>query len=683
MNLLSDPSFDLAPGQPGAWSPRGEHAAACRVEEGREGGACLRFQGIVGRARWESAPAMLPGGPLALTWWTRIVGREPWHWSYLANYLGPVVRWLDAGGCEVGEEPHRMRCIRTEGWVRAWLLLSPPAGAVQATVSFVWDVPFESDGAMWVDDVCLRPAAPVAGEGEGLLSLSVVDAQTGRPLEARLYLEDAQGRPLRPEFCFDYPTLGGAFHVPTPQPWVFPVPAGRLRLRAMRGFAWRPWQGEIEVTAGGTTALPVYLEPLADLPARGWYCGDHHSHLFFHGHTRHPQMTPAMAMAVARGEGLNYYPLQAEMTEVLANFAHHRVEAREGFVGEFGLESVSDFWGHMCNLNLQSEMPGGFPMRQVLQPMNLDVFRSSLPAGGAIVYPHPLNGASEPEIIPAMGDPTRMLLARELPIDLAEGFSCGYDLMGEDDPEGLEAKLAEYYRLLDMGFRVAATAATDYYVDQGAGVPGAVRTYVKAESLDFAAIAAGYRQAATYCTNGPLVSFTVNGTGPGNEVGPLAPGADLQVALNAWSAWGVGEVELLREGEVILSLDAGDRDSFTHTLSLPADASCWLALRVWGPPAPEVDSRVLPQAGIARRGQFAHTSPVWVAVTGRPRRPRAETVRHYLEWIAAVRRAVAGNADRLLPQDAKRLARDPREMLAQITRRLDRAEKFYRGFLDE
>ena len=684
MNLLANPGFDHAlAGSPSGWTCHGPgQGREWLPGAGREGGACVVLRGVVGRMEWRSDPVPVPSGQrLALSWWTRIEGREPWHWSYLVNFVGVVVRYLDGKGQPVAEQAYRLRCIRTEGWTRAWLHLDAPRPARAASMAFIWDAPFETDGAVWLDDVALCPLVPQElPAGYGRLACRVVDAASGHPLRARAWVRDAQGQAYQPEFCFDYPHAGGAFHVPEVGEWELAVPAGPTSVSVTRGFEYRPWRGQVEVTAGKTTQLTVPLDRLVDLPAQGWLGGDHHAHLFFHGHTRHPQMTPALAMQVAQGEGLNYLPLQSEMTEVLAGFAEHRVAAAPGFIGEYGLEVVSDFWGHMCTLNLHHEPELGFPMRQVLYPMNTDVFRQIVPDGSALIYPHPLNEAHEDQVIATMGDPGRMLLARELPITLAAGFACGYDLLGEDDPEGLAAKVAEYYRLLDVGFRVAATAGTDYYVDQGHGFPGAVRTYVQAGRLDFGAIAAAYARGAAFCTNGPLVLLTVQGCSPGEQV-ELAEDRELEVRIQAWSAWGLTEAELVVEGEVAARFPA-QGDHLEVAARLPA-RSCWVAARVSGPAAPEVDSRFLPASLLPQRGQYAHTSPVWVELAGRPRRPRRENVEHFLEWVAAVRHAYQGNRDRLLPQAVELTGLSAGELARMIEDRLDQAEAYYRGLLGQ
>lgn len=666
MNLLPNPSFEIeAAGRPQGWHCEGPTRPGGWLSEGRDGGKCLAMRGVVGRTEWRSDVVPIPERPVLL-WWTKIAGSEPWHWSYLVNFVGVIARYLDAQGRPMGEEPHWIRCIRTEGWVRAWLRLAPPAGAAQVSIAFVWDAPFETNGQVWVDDAALVDEPSLALQpGCGRLRCKIADAETGRPLAARCHVT-VNGQAQQPTCSLDYPGLGGAFHAGGE--WELAA-VGKVCLRVARGSEYEPWLGEVEVGEGETVEVAVPLRRLTDMAGAGWYGGDHHSHLFFHGHTRHPQMTVEDAMNVAEAEGLHFLPLQAEIGEMRAALGRE-IGSREGFIGALGLEVVSDYWGHVCTINVQREPEFGFPLRQIAYPTNEQVCEAVVGAGGAVAYPHPLNNAAVGQVLAAVGNPERLLLARELPVDLALGYPSGYDLLGEDDPQYLDSKLGEYYRLLDLGFPVALTAATDYYQDQGKGVPGAVRTYVHADRLSWPDVAAGYRQAATFCTNGPLL--LLEGVG---ERRPVTAGQPMELAVSAFSPWGLDRLEIVRGGEVVATFDCQGRRgvSFTASIDLP-DGTDWVAARVYGPPAREIDSRVLP----AGMGQFAHTSAAWLEVEDRPHRPKLENVRHYQQWVAAVRESWQVRRS-MLPEAAERTGIAAEELERRILGMLDRAEAFYQG----
>ena len=108
---------------------------------------------------------------------------------------------------------------------------------------------------------------------------------------------------------------------------------------------------------------------------------------------------------------------QGEMSELLANMGKTVLMA-EDFVGEVGLESVSDFYGHVCNLHVtlpmaeSKEDDAGFPMRLVSWPMNADVLEHQLRTGGASVYAHPFDKLSDAEeaMLDQIGDGNHLMV---------------------------------------------------------------------------------------------------------------------------------------------------------------------------------------------------------------------------------------------------------------------------------
>ena len=81
----------------------------------------------------------------------------------------------------------------------------------------------------------------------------------------------------------------------------------------------------------------------------------------------------------------------------------------------------------------------------------------------------------------------------------------------------LPQTLKLWYHLLNCGFRLPATAGTDRI---GPEEPvGHQRVYVKLEEpLTYPGWMEGLRQGRSFVTNGPMVSLSVNGRGPGETV---------------------------------------------------------------------------------------------------------------------------------------------------------------------
>ena len=163
----------------------------------------------------------------------------------------------------------------------------------------------------------------------------------------------------------------------------------------------------------------------------------------------------------------------------------------------------------------------------------------------------------------------------------------------------------EYYRLLNCGYRAAVVGGTD---KMSAAMPvGNVRTYANIgdDDLTFESWADAVRGGRTYTTSGPLMSFSVEGSQPGDELQLPSGGGLVHISAEAISLTGpVNRLEIVFNGKVIATVEEKSGVNslrFNDSVKLPG--SGWLAARcvsnhrAWS---------VWPQH-IA-----AHTSPVFV-----------------------------------------------------------------------
>jgi hypothetical protein len=680
-NLLVNPSFDQGGSAPHGWRFDGpaQHARASWTRDGAHcGDRCLAFFPQMQAAAWESdAVPLVAGKPYGLLWWTRFQGGEPWHWSYHSEFVGVIVRFLDGGGHEVGSQRRKFHCLATADWQQAWIKFTPPHGCDKATVAFVYRTGIETDGHMWVDDVALEgldPLPPVP-DGGARVTLRVAD-ESGKPLTARMWARTAAGEYLFPKYSYRFRVPDIGFHAAPEDCWI-DAPPGTVIVGARRGFEYAPVEEAVRVNAGETRAVHLVLRRTADMPASGWFAGDHHSHLFFHKHTQHPQMRPQDSFEIAKAEGLNYLSLDGEMIEFRANLGDKEKARDEKFVGEIGLEAVTDFYGHLCLINVRRDMPGGFPMRTVYWPTNEMVQQYAVEQGAAVIAAHPLNTLDLERFFEVVADPQRGCLARELAVDVLLGRRVSFDIFSESSPpQGASDMVETYYHLLNLGRRVGVTASTDYYVDQGQGACGAWRTYARAGRLDFAAIAEAYREGRTFATNGPLVLLRIGGAEPGSDVGLAKPG-EVEVSLRAQSQWGVSAAELVINGAVARRWDATD-GALDIADTVRIDQTSWAAARVFGPKSPQVDSSPIAEAaddgshGLSF-GQFAHTSPAYLRVGKADFRPRRDAVEFCLTWVVAMAAAVAKAQDKYHAADLAAYGISGIEALERVLERLNEA----------
>jgi hypothetical protein len=203
--------------------------------------------------------------------------------------------------------------------------------------------------------------------------------------------------------------------------------------------------------------------------------------------------------------------------------------------------------------------------------------------------------------------------AKEAPVAAALGGVDAIDIMPIADNS---AEL--WYRFLNCGFRMAPGAGTDVFTNwRGiSGIPGAAREYVEVgPSLSWARWLERYREGRVFVTNGPLLTFDVNGKPMGSEIAVPA-GSNYRARLNAGveAREPLGVVEFIQNGEVIGSKTGALTAHIDQEVVV--DRSCWFAVRVKGP----------------NGGVRAHSGPVYVRVGENPVLVK-EDLELMLRWI--------------------------------------------------
>jgi len=165
---------------------------------------------------------------------------------------------------------------------------------------------------------------------------------------------------------------------------------------------------------------------------------------------------------------------------------------------------------------------------------------------------------------------------------------------------------ALWHQLLNLGLPVRASAGSDvmnnYYRTMAVG---ATRVYVRRDSeLSYDSHLDGLRDGRSFVTNGPMLSFTLGESKPGETV---APGS-ASWALDVHSAVAVDSVTVFVNGKVAWSeagFDAPGQQSFSGELNLPDGG--WITVRVHGGENgwPMMDSY-----------PYAETNPIWIGEVG-------------------------------------------------------------------
>lgn len=507
--------------------------------------------------------------------------------------------------------------------------------------------------------IVLAAAWVAAAESPGRLWVRLQD-DSGQPVAARVYLTDGEGRSHAPDGSIARQhsrSRAGYFHADGQFQMTFP--AGRALVEAVKGFEYRPAKGQATVAPDRTTVLTLTLKRAYDLPAEGWHSGDVHMHPNHVLGGLYIGMDDVLLLA--KGEDIHVSNLLIGSVGVLPHvFDTEHFSLGEPdplstpdylLVAQQEVRNVSAMYGHIALLGIRRFADFFFSGQERSEhwedyPPNYAAARQGKAQGAAVVYLHP---AARPE--PPVGDH----LARELVVDAALGVVDAMDVLSNMDEE---AGCWMYYRMLNCGVKLTASAGTDSQIDQARhALPGGSKVYVKTGApLTYSKWLAAFKAGRTFVSNGPLVWLEVDGKEPGEEIA-LPAARSVKVVAKARSLVPMSGLELVMNGEVVARAEAaGGGTEAEIRRVLPVARSGWIAARVWGPP-----HRLVVNDAKA----FAHTSPVYCTVAGQKIAMPADA-RIALAWI-----------DKLLADVAASPRFESGERKAEVAALFRKARRYY------
>ena len=485
----------------------------------------------------------------------------------------------------------------------------------------------------------IAPATRRTLHPTGTLRIQVTDA-AGAPLPARLSVTGPDGRGWSPDAAWRHADDGFDRKVRPFEMTYFhangsatlTLPPGPYKVLATRGLEYAPVTLAVTVSSGAEATAGVRLERLLDLPAAGWWGGDLHVHMNYGGHYR------------ARTETLRAQA-EAEDLHVVENLIVNKEQRipdvamfREAVTSPTLLirndeEYHTSWWGHTGHLGLNDFLIlpnyAGYVNTAAasLFPDNGTIADLAHEQQGVSGYVHPFD---PPLPDPGGADP----LTNGLPIDVALGKVDYLEVVGFSDHK---TTAEVWYRLLNCGFRIPAGAGTDAMTNYASlrGPVGLNRVFVRSgEKLDYRGWLAALKAGQTMASNGPLVTFTLDGKEPGDEIS-LARGRELRSKVSLRSIVPIEKLEILSNGVVVATIPVGDHGTRADAeVPVKVSRSAWFTLRAWSPTAAEPVLDIYP---------FGTTSPIYVTVGGKPVR-KAEDARYFARWIERVEAAARAHA---------------------------------------
>jgi hypothetical protein len=477
------------------------------------------------------------------------------------------------------------------------------------------------------------------------ISLAVSDVDSGRPLPARVYLQDDQGR----HFFFSS-SAGDAGAVRyNKQNWINKaaierhttvsahpcsavVPPGSYTLTVLHGKTYFPWLKSLEV-ADGDVVVEAQLKRWADTAAVGWYSGDAHIH-----------RTIDELRNIVLAEDLNVvFPLTNWVTladtppsagdknidvdlpdKLIHVDDHHVIWPRNT---EYEIFSVA---GQRHTLGALFVLGHEGALKQTVPPWQ-PVVAAATAADPKVLFDMDKLSWPFAMVLPTVAPSATYEIVNNHLWRTEFGFREWYTptppyiqppfgAASGGERDWIDFTLGMYYTLLDCGFRMPPSAGTANGVHP---VPaGFGRVYVHLPGgFDYQGWRDGLGQGRSFVTTGPMLFATADGHDPGHvfqfstaQQSPLE--IPLHIEVVSEQPLSFGELVINGLPEHLLRVqnertEAGAYRSVVDTSILP-NRSGWFALRFWEDR--EDGSRV----------RFAHSAPWYVELDGEPVKPRHE-----------------------------------------------------------
>jgi hypothetical protein len=431
------------------------------------------------------------------------------------------------------------------------------------------------------------------------------------------------------------------------------VPAGEYTLVVTRGPEFEIEKRQITVRADQVTATEVALEHQLDMPARGWYSGDVHNHF-----TRLNSAANNLQMAHARAQNLHMHWLN----ELGNSAATHFNQYAWGEAGEYREQSYiiasaqedprTDYLGHVLSLGQERRV------RRVDDYLRYDLAVKDIHSADGIV------GIAHMDFAQFWQDVALALLLPEGLVDFVEVMQFN------------SIHSRDWYRFLNMGFRLPAAAGSDWpYM----ALPGSVRTYVHTgDEFDSQRWKNGLREGKTFVSNGPMLEFSVNGQAIGSRL-KVSAGDRVQVKAVAEivpSRDKLIRLDLIANGEIVHSVESEeglDRLTLDHVYTI--EHGGWLAVQANGKKAKDIFFQ-----GDYTMTNIAHSSPVYLEVDGLSADSAVaiENMNAVLERLAWFREAPYARNDNEVWESPERTAELVNLQRDDITAWVDRTMDWYR-----
>lgn len=471
------------------------------------------------------------------------------------------------------------------------------------------------------------------------LTCVVVNSATAETLQARCILLDALGAsrcPDAPESCnYHAPCWCHDGYFYTQGTFSMDLPVGPTLIGAGHGPEFSSTADTIELTRD--TLVVFDLARHTDMNSLGWYSGDCHTHASHCGGVY--DLCPADMACLARAEDLNVVNVHDNTVNFIGSPDPCSGPDVIVYVTE---EHRSWIYGHSDLLGITSIVE---PQYSSWTPLLADIADAVHEQPGAIIIAaHPI---TTDDFFDIDSGPAAMGLARGLPVDAVFGKIDGFDVLSYSNYHRRGIELPMWYRLLNCGFRLVASAGTDAAMNGLYTRPlGGYRVYVALgeSDLTYDSWLSGLAHGRSFVTNGPLFTdFEIAGLVPGDTLVTGTGTHELSGSVSVACSFPFTRLDIVQNGRPIESL------FFEHglcavdtTFAVTIDESSWLAARVSGP--------ILTWFTMGD-SLFAHTGPLYVELDGH-RVSVPEDAEFLAGWVADLETLAVARGEWPTPADS-------------------------------
>jgi len=427
-----------------------------------------------------------------------------------------------------------------------------------------------------------------APRSDGELAIEVVDAETEKPVVARMHLKNSRGRPARlrvvglNQFADHFYIDGQA---------TLGLRVGQYTFDLEAGPEYRTQQGHFEIERHAEDTKRIEMHPFADLAKEGWYGGD----------LDVARRTVDLPLAM-RSESLAYVPNRDGTGENALATGLLVFELTKPLVveGKTSLEILHE--AKRLGAHVVAQTPFAWDLPVWLASGELDAIE--------LIHHHALRDA---------------VVDNE-----ADGRPRDKTFFPGRNGNGRWSE-AIYYHVLNCGLRIPPAAGSGTGANESP--LGTNRVYVDCgDEFSVARWWEGLEAGQVFVTNGPLLRPMVEGRPPGyvfhqDADQPL----ELEIGLNLATRVPVEYLQIVKNGSVEQEVRLDKFAALGGKLPPVAfDDSGWFLVRA-------VTSNM-------KNYQFASSGPYYVERAGKPRVSRA-SVKFFLDWIIAAearKRGLAG-----------------------------------------